>query len=285
MEDLTHLFGTCACQRNQYTIVIPPSSASFAQVVLDNSSAANPWLRVPLDWHHSTTFALFPDETHASIKRTFYSPASSPPSPPSTDSTDPEDPADPTHTRASRPPPPTRRQFCGYCGTQLTAWNEGLHGHGGSSGAGGGLIDVAVGSLERGSLERLRSLRLEGEDEEEEDDGEQESEGGPVEGGGAWVQGDTHGTASAAEGRERAKRPGQREAQPRSSGTGRGVSYYESSRLGRIKRRKGGHTSADGTRSVEWEIVEMEGDDDNAERAGDGVDDGTGANKRMRADL
>jgi len=41
MEGLTHLFGTCACQRNQYTIVIPPSSASLAQVILDNSSAAN----------------------------------------------------------------------------------------------------------------------------------------------------------------------------------------------------------------------------------------------------
>ncbi|KAK0253340.1 hypothetical protein LTS09_011484 [Friedmanniomyces endolithicus] len=278
MEDLTHLFGTCACQRNQYTIVIPPSSASLAQVILDNSSAANPWLRVPLDWHHSTTFAFFPDETHASIKRTFHSHASSPTSQSATgpaDSTDPANPADPTDARASRPPPPTRRQFCGYCGTQLTAWNEGLHGHGGSSGAGGGFIDVAVSSLERGSLERLRSLRLEGEDEEEEDDGEQESEGGPVEGGGAWVQGDTHGTASAAEGRKGTQQ----------SMSGRGVSYYESSWLGRIKRRKGGHTSADGTRSVEWEIVEMEGDDDEGERAGEEVEDGNGVNKRMRVDL
>ncbi|TKA41544.1 hypothetical protein B0A54_06432 [Friedmanniomyces endolithicus] len=173
MEDLTHLFGTCACQRNQYTIVIPPSSASLAQVILDNSSAAN------------------------------------------------------------------------------------------------------RSSLERGSLERLRSLRLEGEDEEEEDDGEQESEGGPVEGGGAWVQGDTHGTASAAEGRKGTQQ----------SMSGRGVSYYESSWLGRIKRRKGGHTSADGTRSVEWEIVEMEGDDDEGERAGEEVEDGNGVNKRMRVDL
>ncbi|TKA35099.1 hypothetical protein B0A54_14608 [Friedmanniomyces endolithicus] len=41
MEDLTHLFGTCACERNQYTIVIPASSASLAQVILDNSSATN----------------------------------------------------------------------------------------------------------------------------------------------------------------------------------------------------------------------------------------------------
>ncbi|KAK1053660.1 hypothetical protein LTR33_014337 [Friedmanniomyces endolithicus] len=279
MEDLTHLFGTCACQRNQYTIVIPPSSASLAQVILDNSSAANPWLRVPLDWHHSTTFALFPDETHASIKRTFYSPASSPPSPPSTDSADPpEDPADPTHTRASRPPPPTRRQFCGYCGTQLTAWNEGLHGHGGSSGAGGGFIDVAVGSMEGESLKRLESLRLDGMDQDEDGDREEEE-------GGARVEGDTHGAASAADGKVGMQRPGQREAQPRSSGTSRGVSYYESSRLGRIKRRKGGHMSADGTRTVEWEIVEMEGDDDDAERAGEQEDDGNGGKKGMRVDL
>ncbi|KAK1064050.1 hypothetical protein LTR74_008976 [Friedmanniomyces endolithicus] len=275
MEDLTHLFGTCACQRNQYTIVIPPSSASLAQVILDNSSAVNPWLRIPLDWHHSTTFALFPDETHASIKRTFYSHASSSPSPhPSTELANPAHPAHPTHPtdpadRALRPPPPTRRQFCGYCGTQLTAWNEGLHGHGGS-GAGGGFIDVAVGSLEGESLERLESLKLDGRDEEEgEEDEENESEVGLVEG----------------------SRRGRGEGRDAETGAARGaaeyewsrVSYYESSWLGRIKRRKGGHTSADGTRTVEWEIVEMESNDE-GERAGEEVDDGNGAHKRMRVD-
>ncbi|KAK0865526.1 hypothetical protein LTR91_012280 [Friedmanniomyces endolithicus] len=263
MEGLTHLFGTCACQRNQYTIVIPPSSASLAQVILDNSSTANPWLRVPLDWHHSATFALFPDETHASIKRTFYS---TPPSLPSPTSADPVNPA------SRPPPPPTRRQFCGYCGTQLTAWNEGLHGQGGS-GRGGGFIDVAVGSLEGESLERLESLRLDGKDEDE--------DSGVEEGAGARVSGDTHGTASAVEGRVGMQRPGQRET--RQSMGGSGVSYYESSWLGRIKRRKGGHTSADGTRTVEWEIVEMEGDDE-GERAGEEVDDGNGAHKSMRVD-
>ncbi len=77
------------------------------------------------------------------------------------------------------------------------------------------------------------------------------------------------------------QRPGQRET--RQSMGGSGVSYYESSWLGRIKRRKGGHTSADGTRTVEWEIVEMEGDDE-GERAGEEVDDGNGAHKSMRVD-
>jgi len=137
---------------------------------------------------------------------------------------------------------------------------------------------VAVGSLEGESLERLESLRLDGMDQDEDGDGE-------VEEGGARVSGDTHGAASAADGKVGMQRPRQREAQPRSSGTGRGISYYESSWLGRIKRRKGGHTSADGTRSVEWEIVEMEGDDDDGEQGGHGADDGTGANKRMHVDL
>ena len=46
----------------------------------------------------------------------------------------------------------------------------------------------------------------------------------------------------------------------------RGMPWFEElvehSRLGRIKRQKGGHRSADGTRSVEWEVVEYDGTDD-----------------------
>lgn len=42
----------------------------------------------------------------------------------------------------------------------------------------------------------------------------------------------------------------------------RGMPFFESmvenSRLGRIKRQKGGHTSRDGRRTVEWEVVEMD---------------------------
>lgn len=51
----------------------------------------------------------------------------------------------------------------------------------------------------------------------------------------------------------------------------------EGSELGRIKRRKGGRSSADGKTTVEWEIVEFEGDE------GDGG--GTGAPKRKLGSL
>jgi len=50
---------------------------------------------------------------------------------------------------------------------------------------------------------------------------------------------------------------------------GRGMPYFEtmveSSRLGRIKRQKGGHTSQDGRMRVEWEVVEIDGSDEVAD--------------------
>jgi hypothetical protein len=61
--------------------------------------AASPltlWLRVPLAWYTSATFAQFPDETRSSIQRSFASPFAG------------------DH----------RRVFCGYCGTPLSSWNE-----------------------------------------------------------------------------------------------------------------------------------------------------------------
>lgn len=54
------------------------------------------WLRVPLPWYTSATFAQFPDETHSSIQRTFTSPFT----------------------------PTLSNKFCGYCGTQLSSWSE-----------------------------------------------------------------------------------------------------------------------------------------------------------------
>ena len=45
----------------------------------------------------------------------------------------------------------------------------------------------------------------------------------------------------------------------------RGIPYFEemveNSRLGRIKRQKAGHTSRDGRTTVQWEVVEIGGDD------------------------
>jgi hypothetical protein len=53
----------------------------------------------------------------------------------------------------------------------------------------------------------------------------------------------------------------------------------EGSRLGRIKRQKGAHTSADGARTVQWEVVEIGGDD---EPMAEAVTAGGNGNKRLR---
>lgn len=59
----------------------------------------------------------------------------------------------------------------------------------------------------------------------------------------------------------------------------RGAPWFEEmvqqTRLGRIKRQKGGHTSNDGSLRVEWEIVEYEGD----------IEDGTVTGKRKIGEM
>lgn len=98
------LHGSCACGRNRYVIEIPPGRVQQAELRYDNTSAsrllsANPvafFLRVPLSWYTSATFAQRPDETRLSIQRSFALPFA----------------------------PYTCRKFCGYCGTQLSSWTE-----------------------------------------------------------------------------------------------------------------------------------------------------------------
>ena len=51
----------------------------------------------------------------------------------------------------------------------------------------------------------------------------------------------------------------------------------EGSKLGKIRRRKGEHTSADGSTTYEWEIVEIEGND--------AEDTGVGTAKRKLGDV
>lgn len=98
------LSGGCSCGRNRYTIQIPADSTDIAQVFFDNSGAhrksqASPltsWLRIPLSWYSSHTISFFPDETHASIRRSYTSPNQ----------------------------PSSKRYFCGFCGTPLSFWTE-----------------------------------------------------------------------------------------------------------------------------------------------------------------
>lgn len=281
VDSINHLFGSCACERNQYEVLIPSSDASLAQVFFDNSalsrrtqaSPVTAWLRVPLDWYSSTTIAHFPDETHGSIKRTFHTPASNPAL------------------------PPTRRQFCGYCGSHLTQWNEGLHA-GYTTTRPAGYLDVTLGSLLNESLDKLEALSII-PDLEENDDEEEEEEERPARGeqglrrGGIVNTEDHIPTNEQSAGRVDARTNiAARAMQPPHLMSNRGMPYFEelveNSRLGRIKRQIGGHTSQDGSTSVQWEVVEIGGSGGGVVASPEpmsGVDTTSSGNKRPKLDL
>ncbi|KAH8663592.1 hypothetical protein BGZ60DRAFT_411688 [Tricladium varicosporioides] len=128
-----HLHGGCSCGRNRYIINIPQDASEAAQVFFDNGAAhrrsqATPlsaWLRVPLSWYQSTTYAFFEDETHNSIRRSYTSP----------------------HEEGSQ------RQFCGFCGTPLSYWTE-------SSVGDADYISLTLGSLAGSDLRDLEDLGL-----------------------------------------------------------------------------------------------------------------------------
>lgn len=277
MADSNNLFGSCACERNQYTILLPSSSTSLAHVFFDNSAAnrkpflqrhqislntdnypgrsqATPvtaWLRVPLELFHSTTYAHFPDETHHSIRRTFNTPTANPEL------------------------PATRRQFCGYCGTHLTAWHEG-------EGQSADYLDVTLGSLLGESVERLEALGIIPDTGDDED--------GLVRGGD--VQDEDH-IPTSEESMRGVEGPGASSLTQRAGELAsgrmrdRGIPYFEemveNSRLGRIKRQKGGHTSRDGTTSVQWEVVEIGGDEPASRQAAtEAEDEGGNSSKRQK---
>jgi hypothetical protein len=164
------------------------------------ASPATVWLRVPLTWYTSATFAQFPDETRASIQRSFTSPFA----------------AD------------TRRQFCGYCGTQLTSWHERTRDDADH-------ISLTVGSLLDDDQAALAGLGfLPGGDSTDDD-----SNAGP---------------------------PSKRRALVKTESRGRGAPWFEemveNTRLGYIKQQRGGHASRDGSVRVEWEVVEWTETDD-----------------------
>lgn len=122
--------------------------------------------------------------------------------------------------------PHTKRHFCGLCGTPISHWSE-------ETPEEAEWIYVNIGSLRSDSMERLEDAGL---------------LPGLESGGKGMVQTATGGTKRAADlgqGREV-----------------RGTPWFEEmiqgSELGRIKRRRGGETSADGHTKVEWEITEFE---------------------------
>lgn len=78
-------------------------------------------IRIPLSYLHSTTYALYPDETHNVIRRVFT----------------------PYHA------PHTKRHFCGFCGMALSSWSE-------ETPEDAEWIVVNLSSLRNESLERLQ---------------------------------------------------------------------------------------------------------------------------------
>jgi hypothetical protein len=138
-----------------------------------------------------------------------------------------------------------RNQFCGYCGTQLSQLDD-------SSREEDDFISLTIGSLLDEDLEKLGELGLL-------DDLEDNKEG-----------------LSASQEQQRA-------AVTTSTRVGvvnhRGVPWFEDliedSQLGRLRRQKGGHTSADGSMTVQWEVMEWT----SADQEDDGV-----SGKRKRGD-
>ena len=138
-----------------------------------------------------------------------------------------------------------RKQFCGFCGTHLNAWRER------DSVEEEDWMDVTLGSLwgeSLGVLERLGWL-----EQDESESGEEQSEG--------RVQRMTAGSMR-----------------------NRGMPYFEEmvedSRLGRIKRRRGGVVGAGG-REVQWEVTEIEGEGD-GDAVMQGMVEGGNGNKRLK---
>ncbi|MCJ1248703.1 hypothetical protein MMC30_005922 [Trapelia coarctata] len=216
--------GACTCGRNRYVIVIPSDANDAAEVLFGNTSGdqqahSSPlpaFLRIPLPWLQSTTYAYYPDESHSAIRRSYT----------------------PFHA------PHTKRHFCGFCGTPLTYWSE-------ADTAEAEMISVNLSSLRGEGLNALAAIGLlpsiaDGEEER----GEQ----------GALS------TTQAETGIEIRGQPWFEE-------------LIEGSELGKIWRRRGGQTSADGKSMVEWEVVEF-----NSGGNGDPPEGGTSTGKRKHGD-
>lgn len=129
--------------------------------------------------------------------------------------------------------PHTKRHFCGFCGTPLTHWSE-------ENQEEAEWICVNVGSLRTESVERLEEAGYLTTADEEENAREASST--------TRDRSQPDSAVIRTEGREV-----------------RGVPWFEEmvqgSDMGRVKRRRGGETSVDGRSRVEWEVVEIGGDE------------------------
>jgi hypothetical protein len=181
---------------------------------------------VPLTWYHTLTVPYHPDESRVQIRRVY----------------------DDDERR-------TKRHFCGFCGTPLSYWTEEPRGE-------GEFIQLTLGSLwaeDLGGLEEMGFLNLNGGS-----DTDSGSEGGSPSG------------CRDGEDREEAVMDGGK-AVSGVARTGDGLmgrigtlpwfdTLTEGSRLGRLRRAKGGSTNRLGTTvRVEWEVVEWSEDETGGE--------------------
>jgi hypothetical protein len=171
-----------------------------------------------------------PDEERTSIQRTFTSPFT----------------------------PNSRRQFCGYCGTQLTSWHERTHDDAEH-------ICLTVGSLLDEDQALLGQLGYLPAGESSGDD-------------------DFHGAGPSS----RQTRTVATRSEPHSRGAPWFEEMVEHSQLGRFKQQRGGHTSRNGNVKVEWEVMEWtEADDADDEGAAPAskrkIGDVEGADAEMRS--
>ncbi|KYK60056.1 hypothetical protein DCS_01190 [Drechmeria coniospora] len=152
MSELRPLRGGCQCGRNRYIIAVPEDGIHDAQVLFNTEPVhqiplATPlaaFIRVPLSWYHSTTFAFFPDETHSMIRRVY------------------------THPSQQH----SKRHFCGFCGTPLSYWSE-------DPVSEAEYINLTLGSLLREDLRDLEDMGLI-PDESEAEDASEAAEAAPA---------------------------------------------------------------------------------------------------------
>ena len=165
--------------------------------------------------------------------------------------------------------PKIRRAFCGYCGTPLSSWNERTRDEAEH-------INVTLGSLIDDDLGVLEELDL-------------------LEGGSGASTSENDDYDDGAEEQKNLNKSSSLQPRKRYDASDdnamiiRGAPWFEdlveNSKLGTLRRRKGGHVSNDGSVTIEWEVTEWEsggggdGDDDDDEETTGGEVQGTGKRK------
>ena len=239
MEEGTPLAGSCSCGRNHYVIYAPLNPLRSLQLLFDERAEhGEPLCQFSFAAKTNPCFIGRALSLRVPISRI--------------QSTTHAFYDDETHSAIRRVFTPghlpyTKRHFCGFCGTQLSHWSE-------QPPEEADFIFVNLGSLKNESIEKLEDAGILSEANTDKD-------GKP-----ATTEDRSHGAV----------------AQARSHGREvRGNPWFEEmiegSELGRIKRRRGGESSADGKTRVEWEVVEFEGEE--------GDSGGTGAPKRKLGSL